>query len=316
MKLARYPVIFVLPFIAFITTASAAQPPSPATLENLRTLEKVQTLRSEGKRNEAYALAVATIGRVREQIGVDQVVVQVLTELTEIRKEIKVGRHEQSFSASGLWGWVGWLPIFASFENTLSYDITEIVVQNPREVAQFPVKIQNDLKALRAMLVAYIQDHTLDLVVLKTLAVSYYQMLIEKAGEGQSFDTVELGEVMRASLQFHFLGEQTVNACVQTDYIDSSRKSSSSGSLSLLGIFNLIGASESRVDRKFAHQVTECKTEVNRIEATKKDLAWNVNLTELDRVTTDWAKAAVLKVSLSSGNDEIFPVFGSPYFGN
>lgn len=247
----------------------------------------------------AVLTAAQSSAEILNQLRVDEVVTSVESKLKEIRNEVVINHYSESTSGSILFG------LLSGYAKR-SWDSATIITANPEEVDGFSRKISTDFRSMQNTLKNYVQKNETALAYAKAFALKTVQLSTKLSAADRQNLLPMIKTAVQFSQQLRFLGEQNILKCIETNYANRS-KSTSSGIGGLLLSFN-ISASESQV----AHTTQSCSGSVNTAEVSESVLV-SAKLSRLDLLIWSYQKQLGL-LEVVETKAEHYETWGSPSF--
>lgn len=173
--------------------------------------EVIASLEKQGDlRNAALQASVAAMN-ISQSIGSERVVAQVESRLDEIRNEVVTAEYSGKASFSLFFG-------LFSGKVKGSYNVTELLVANPREVDGFPAKVQRDLARLRSDLLSYLQKNEAELANMKLFAAKGLDLASRLDSSNRAAVLPYVLKAKQLAQRFTVYGMQTVSHCITTNH--------------------------------------------------------------------------------------------------
>ena len=303
-----------------------------ANFYDIKVLDIIE-LEKKNKIAEAYRKSLELIDHVYSELKLGEIVKKVDTVLLEKRREVITESHEKTNSIDMTLGFLSFLGLGGSGERDFkSWDVTDIITDNPEEKARFDVRKQTDYEDLKRSLESYISENEAYLVLLKEIGVYVMRLatiLIDK-GESYQVDIRDLTWAYKMTSDLYFSGDQVITRCIETSYTQKYYENTKT-SYEKGFVFLPLSNSESGDDQegnlflpvKFEetvensyqvshHPYVEKVCEKSQVVTNK--VSYEVNFSELEIFLKGWAKLAFGKKLFKFDHLDNFPHFGNSYF--
>lgn len=295
---------------------------------------------------KVYTDTAREIRSLHRQIGIGAIVKSTQSELTSFAKEVVVERGGSSYaSASGYategesWQQGSWRRgrdssySFGAYSSgyaqagSYDWDVTDVLLMNPREVAEFPDHVERNWNQLRGQLLSYLDKSERSLVRMKELGVRNLAAAYELAKVKRPVNQNGLNETIAILGDLNFLGDHQVTRCWRFQSADRSRSSSHASASAASGSSGYEtrryedssswSSGYSRASSSYWQQIgtdqTTCYASTQTIEVKANESVARINLTELDELLKRWVDALeTLKLAAPAQTE--FLTWDSPYY--
>ena len=138
-------------------------------------------------------------------------VASIETELKTIKREWFVDNKYDSHGKLNIFG-------LLKLAYSIHLETKKLKTVNPEEISKNERRIRRDLEQLQNKLVAYVNEHSEDIVMLKYFSIKALMNARQMALQGDELSSSEVQELADRALGLNFFGEQSYTACIQTKY--------------------------------------------------------------------------------------------------
>ncbi|MEM7646289.1 MAG: hypothetical protein AAF203_05225 [Pseudomonadota bacterium] len=229
----------------------------------------INTYEAERNYYNAFNASVDLVVRIHSDLKIGQLAVTEHARVTRILNEQVTETHWESSYSSASAGFdavIAGGSYSSESSSSSSWDVTKFLDQNAMQVAEFDAQAKNAQGALDRHLQAYVQTHMAELVLMKVAAQKAFAFATQLGKDQVQTDTMT--KLYNVVSNITFIGQYQVTRCVETNFTDRSRRSSSSFQEEASAFFLFISAEGSRSYEhnsgwnQHAHTQTECTSQI------------------------------------------------------
>lgn len=285
---------FILMF-SLKSTSFAQTAPKFDLAKSNQTIERVESLAKSGQHFLATLLATNSAAGILNQIGVDQTVSSIETQISEMRQQVVKERTTQKSGIDILFG-------LLTGGARQTYDVAEIITVNPEVVAQAPQKIGSDFGKLQAQLVSYVNQNERAIVYAKAFVVLALKSSLQLTADERQDIMAVVKRTVQLATRLEFKAVQNISNCVTTNYVNRSQDTG----LSIGGWLFSFDLSDRK--EQFAYTSKTCQSSSMRASVIDAQM-YSLRIAQMDRLVKSYMARVELRAVVDAKAEDS-PMWG------